>query len=270
MKFSSIISRFILLLLLISSAEVRGWRSGLRKALVKGAVAIAFASSSISSLPSLSIADEAVTPSIANQLAAMQASELLQNQGRLDAENGAALARELQLAPYELIARGIITLSQDKIDTNRYPIGFADANMIDEKYVGNNAASLIILGVGREGGAPLAAKKIPLNGLKFPYVFSLETSDLLFPYTKKAWEESGNSKDSIAISAFIVPEGKLAASDSAVRVGFGISDPVQMAGVLTRTSAQVKVQNKLDGKLYTDEEVAVLGGVDRGLADRKK
>ena len=61
---------------------------------------------------------------IASQLAAIQAGETLQNQGRLDTENGAALTRELQLKPYQLIARGIITLSKDGIDTNRYPIGY--------------------------------------------------------------------------------------------------------------------------------------------------
>ena len=261
---------FLVLLFLVQFGASSGLTSMIRpitKQLAKCAV-IATVASSL--LPGTSIAAE-TEPSIASQLAAIQASEVLQNQGRLDAENGKALARELQLPQYELIARGIITLSKDKIDTNMYPIGFSDASMIDEKYNSDNtAANLIILGVGREGGAPLAAKKVPLKGLKFPYVFTLEASnDLLFPYTKKAWEESGNSKDTVAISAFIVPQGKLAIPDTAVRVGFGLSDPVQMAGVLTRSTAQVKIQNKLDGKLYTDEEVSVLSTVDRGLADRK-
>ena len=203
--------------------------------------------------------------SIASQLAAIQAGETLQNQGRLDTENGAALTRELQLKPYQLIARGIITLSQEGIDNNRYPIGYSDATLIDQKYDDNKAASLIILGVGREGGAPLAAKKVPLQGLKFPYVFSLETEDLLFPYTQSAWEESGNSKDTIAVSAFICPTGVLATPDPAVRVGFGLSDPVTMAGVLTRGTAKISVQSKLDQKLYTQEEVKVLSGVDAAL-----
>lgn len=262
------ISWKFLLVVLLALAATDAWKPMVkfRKQLAKCAV-IALASSAV---PGLSVAAEG-EPSIASQLAAIQASEVLTNQGRLDAENGKALARELQLPQYELIARGIITLSKDKIDTNMYPIGFSDAGMVDDKYNDNEAASLVILGVGREGGAPLAAKKIPLKGLKFPYVFTLEASnDLLFPYTKKAWEDSNNSKDTVAISAFIVPQGKLAAPDSAVRVGFGLSDPVQMAGVLTRSTAQVKVLNKLDGKLYTDEEVQVLSTVDRGLADRKK
>lgn len=137
--------------------------------------------------------------------------------------------------------------------------------MISDKYADNKAASLIILGVGREGGAPLAAKKVPLEGVKFPYVFSLETKDLLFPYTASAWEDSNNSKDTVAVSAFLCPTGVLATPDPAVRVGFGLSDPVTMAGVLTRSTAKISVQNKLDQKLYTQEEVAVLSGVDTGL-----
>jgi hypothetical protein len=213
--------------------------------------------------PSVYAAEE---PSIASQLAAIQAGETLKNQGRLDSENGAALARELQLAPYQLIARGVISLSCDKIDNNMYPIGLPDASNIDDKYSSdNNEASLIILGVGREGGAPLAAKKVPVNDLKFPYVFTLETSDLLFPYNTQAWEDSANSKDTIAVSAFLTPTGKLSTPDAAVRVGFGLSDPMRMAGVVTRSSAQIKVANKLDGKLYTEEEVAVLSGVDEGI-----
>ena len=132
----------------------------------------------------------------------------------MDTENGAALTGG-RLKPYQLIAGGS-SLDWDGIDINRYPIGYSDATMIDQKYDGNKAASLIILGVGREGGAP-CSEEVPLLGLKFPYVFSLETEDLLFPYTQNAWEESGNSKDTIAVTAFISPSGVLATPDPAVK-----------------------------------------------------
>ena len=131
----------IILLNVINSS--RGWKLGTNWA--RNARKAAATSIGVLSLISFQVAPLPAhgEETIANQLAAIQAGETLQNQGRLDTENGAALTRELQLKPYQLIARGIITLSKDGIDNSRYPIGYSDAVMIDQKYDGNKAASLI-------------------------------------------------------------------------------------------------------------------------------
>jgi len=268
-KFTMSVLYAFVVILVMCIADAISWTGGFA---LKKKLAVAVAGLSLTTSFSPLVPPAFADDGMAQQLAQIQAGETLKNQGRLDTDNGAALTRELQLKPYQLIARGIITLSSEGLDKSAFPLGYTDASMVDDKYAHKDLskdASLIILGVGREGGAPLAAKKIPLDSIeKFPLVFSLETSDLLFPYTTQAWEESGNSKDTIAVSAFLTPGGVLAQPDNAVRVGFGLSDPVTMAGVLTRSTAQVRIQSKLDQKLYTAEEMTVLSAVDKGLAEK--
>lgn len=49
---------------------------------------------------------------------------------------------------------------------------------------------------------PVAAKKYPAKDLKFPFIFELETKDLLFPYTADAWKERPQAKDTIAMYVY--------------------------------------------------------------------
>ena len=89
------------------------------------------------------------------------------------------------------------------------------------------------IGVGREG-PPLAAKRYSLKSATFPMVFELTTDDLLFPYTVDAWMSSDNKGQSIATTAIISSSSSLANPTKTERYGFGLSDPVTFAGVLTR------------------------------------
>ena len=176
------------------------------------------------------------------------------------------LTKELLMADGQLIARGVIMITCDNIDQKVFPLGFISASDLDASF--DSASSrLFVLAVGREGSIPLAAKSYPLKDLQFPLVWELEAKDLLFPYTKEAWLTSGNRADTIAVSAFITPNAKIGLPSSSVRVGFGLSDPLTMAGKLTRSSAQIRLGpgRPLDVSLFTQAEIDLLAAVDAGI-----
>jgi hypothetical protein len=118
-------------------------------------------------------------------------------------------------------------------------------------------------------GPPLAAKRYKLNSLQFPFVFEITSADLLFPYTEEAWLKSTNSKDTVAMTAIISTSPLLGKPADTERAGFGISEPITFAGVLTRTGGQLSVQDKVDMSLYSKEDLALLDSVDKALAERE-
>ena len=123
---------------------------------------------------------------------------------------------------------------------------------------------MYILAVGRDGPL-LAAKKYNLKNINFLLVFEITSDDLLFPYTPSAWLASSNHADTIAISTILSVDGKLSTSDAADRLGFGLSEPATIAGVLGRTSAPIDIKAKIDISLYTPAEIDILGDIDENV-----
>jgi len=218
--------------------------------------------------PLQSKAEDGGTNNIADQIKLVQAMQVENQRARLQTMDQEAMAKELQMKDGQLIARGTVTLLSDALNAKTNPMGYPDAMTLDGAY-SDPASTMFVLCVGREGSVPLAAKAYPLNELKFPMVFEVESSDLLFPYTPEAWLASTNRADTIAVSVFITPDSVINRPNEHVRVGFALSDPVTIAGVLTRATAAVQIQTKLDSKLYTPEETALLTSVDNGLSSNK-
>jgi hypothetical protein len=85
------------------------------------------------------------------------------------------------------VARGSVTLeASDTVGKNLYPYGLFHAVDLDSIY-DTEDASLFLLAVGRQG-PPLAAKRIPLKPLSFPFTFEITSEDLLFPYTENSFK----------------------------------------------------------------------------------
>lgn len=115
-------------------------------------------------------------------------------------------------------------------------------------------------------GQPVAAKRMSLLDIKFPYAFELNSDDLVFPYTKEAYLASEQRKDSIALTVILSPDGLLASTEGVrERIGFALSEPVQVAGTFGRTTANIQVNGKIDTKLYSDSERKLLSEMDRQL-----
>ena len=115
-------------------------------------------------------------------------------------------------------------------------------------------------------GMPVAAKRISLTDLSFPYAFELNSDDLVFPYTKEAYLASEFRKDSIALTVILSPDGLLASTEGMrERIGFALSEPIQVAGTAGRTTANINVNGKIDTKLYSDSERKLLSEMDRQL-----
>lgn len=148
-------------------------------------------------------------------------------------------------------------------DPKLFPYGMADASSYDPSF-SNEQATLFVLAVGRDG-PPLAAQRILMKDIKFPFAFEVLSEDLIFPYTKEAWLASSNSKDTIALTVIISPDNLLATPNAVERIGFALSEPIQVAGTFGRTTANINVNGKVDTKLYTAEEKTLLAGVDREL-----
>jgi hypothetical protein len=155
------------------------------------------------------------------------------------------------------------------LDSNPlYPYGYAEATEISPDY-DTDDAPLFIVAVGREGHA-LAAKKIPLKNLVFPYTFELTVDDLLFPYNKEVWMKSGASKDSIATTAIISSANRLSISTGTERFGFGVSDPIIFAGKLSRSATQMKIAGKVLKVEYRENERALLEAIDRQIEQHQQ
>lgn len=230
----------------------------------------------------------AVDSTLQDQLKVIQA---LQSEGQrdriLEAEKQ-ELTREDESSDDVILARGIVSLATtglaNRVDPSEFPFGFERADALDSKFADKKAA-LIITAVGRNG-PPVAAKKLPLAGLQFPFVFKLTDEDLIFPYNRDVWINSPLSKDSVAITCILDTDGVLATPDSADRFGFAISDPMKpdsrgmpkdkeaksersKAGkpllVPLRGEAKISINLKSDGKNYTSSETELLSRVDSEL-----
>ena len=115
-------------------------------------------------------------------------------------------------------------------------------------------------------GQPVAAKRISVLDIKFPYAFELNSDDLVFPYTKEAYLASEQRKDSVALTVILSPDGRLASTEGVrERIGFAISEPVQIAGTSGRTTANIQVNGKVDTKLYSESERKLLSEMDKQL-----
>lgn len=134
---------------------------------------------------------------------------------------------------------------------------------LDPSY-GKDTATLFVLCVGKEG-PPLAAKRIPLKDVSFPYVFEVTSEDLLFPYNEEAWLKSSNIKDTVALTTILSQNARLSQPEGTQWFGFGVSDPQVFAGKLIRSSGAISVNDRINMGLYTPEELQILATVDNEL-----
>lgn len=58
-----------------------------------------------------------------------------------------------------------------------------------------------------------------MSPLFLAYAFEVLSDDLVFPYTKEAWQASSNSKDTIALTIIISPDDSLAMPNAVERIG---------------------------------------------------
>lgn len=203
--------------------------------------------------------------SLTEQLKGLQSAQISTTKVRVEKEESDAISRALQYPDGYLVGRGLVSLVPD--DGNAGPYGVPEGYLVNPE-LGKDDATLFILAVGREG-PPLAAKKIPyLNRLKFPLVVEVTCEDLLFPYTSSAWQSNSNRLDTIALTAIVSPDGKLSTANLSDRVAFGTSEPTNIAGVTTRTTAELVANKKIDLSMYSKEEIDLLVGIDADL-DRK-
>ena len=95
---------------------------------------------------------------------------------------------------------------------------------------------------------PVAAKRMSLTDITFPYAFELNSDDLVFPYTPEAYLASENRKDSVALTVILSPDGLLASTEGVrERIGFALSEPVLIAGTFGRTTANINYNITLKG-----------------------
>jgi hypothetical protein len=200
------------------------------------------------------------TISLQEQLQNIAKLQLLDQQKQLEQDELDALNRQIKYSEGKLIATGKIILGPE---TPTLPLGVSKPSLLSSE-LADDKATLFILAVGRDG-PPLAAKKYAVSDLKFPLVFEILDTDLIFPYTPEAWRQSSNSKDTIAVTALLSPANLLATPNPYTKVGFGLSQPLNIAGLLSRSPAKVVVKDNVDTTLYSPEEIKLLSGVDTEL-----
>lgn len=147
---------------------------------------------------------------LADQLKVVQA---LQVERQMDTVRKQEASLKAMAEAEDTIATGIVALpppAGQGIDASKYPLGYAKAVDLEGVFDADEAA-LVITAVPREG-PPFAAKAYKLKDIDFPFAFDLNTNDLIFPYTAGAWKESALSKDTIAITAILAPNGKLSST----------------------------------------------------------
>jgi hypothetical protein len=79
-----------------------------------------------------------------------------------------------------------------------FPYGLTDPVIFDEN-LSDKRSTVFVLAVGRDG-LPVAAKRMLLSDLTFPYAFEINDDDLVFPYTKEAYLSSEKRLDSVALT----------------------------------------------------------------------
>ena len=221
-----------------------------------------------SASPSIAIGAQDPSNSFANQLKLVQNQQISAQKDEFEKAEMDAINREIKWEEGRLIARGAAILQPQGTNLQQFPLGVRDVGALDAVF-NDPEATLFILAVGREDLTPLAAKKMKIKDSSFPLVFELETSDLVFPYTKEAWLSSPSSKDSIAVTCILSPGDKLSTPNSLNLIGFAVSEPVTIAGSFQRSTARVFINGRIDSNLYTKEEIALLSGIDSALANKK-
>ncbi len=66
------------------------------------------------------------------------------------------------------------------------------------------------------------------------------------------------------MTALVTSGNRLSVFTGSESNGFAVSDPKVFAGSLTRSSATIKISGKVQGALYTPDEVSLLSAVDGG------
>lgn len=234
-------------------------------------ISAAVLSSTLFLSPCITIAEDDIS-GFQSQLQILRQQKNEEQKNMKELNEQALMTKELLYPEGKVISRGIVYLTPKKnnieFDKINFPYGLMRASEIDEE-LNNDRATIFVLAVGREG-PPVAARKYSLKDLSFPFVFEITTDDLFFPYTPEAWSSSPNSKDSVAVSAVISTDEFLATPSFNEWVGFGLSNPVQFAGRIERSSATVNINNKIDKGLYSENEVKVLSSVDSALNVNKE
>lgn len=205
----------------------------------------------------------AAEQSLQDQLKVIQALQVQDQEKSLETQASQVLNKGATYVTGELIARGTVKLipSGAGSDPSQFPFGLPNAASLDAAF-DNDDATLFLTAVGREG-PPVAAKKYKLKDLKFPFIFEITTSDLIFPYTPDAWLKSSFSADIMAVTCILDVDGLLVTPSANDRFGFALSNPTALGGVFQRTEAKLDVSLKSDGRPYTPEEAELLGRVDR-------
>ena len=225
-------------------------------------IGIAIVSSTLLGNPVLAVED-----AFQVQLQAIKQQQIDQQKEFSQKKEEELMSKELLYPDGHLIGRGIVTLTPLKngvaFDRLNFPYGVYTAADMDEN-LNTEKASLFLLAVGKEG-PPLAAIRYKLSDIKFPFVFEITSDDLFFPYNLEAWKNSANSKDIVACTAILTPDDKLATPSDAEWVGFGLSNPIVIAGSNGRTSAKLTISTKIDKNLYTPTEITSLTNVDNEI-----
>ena len=199
-----------------------------------------------------------------NQLQLIRSRQINEQRAKFENEEAAAVNAEIKYPAGKLLARGAILLGADGTNAQQFPYGVTDTSAIGAAFESDDA-TLFLLAVGKEDGVPAAAKKYKVKGLGFPFIFEITTDDLIFPYTPEAWAASDQAVNSVVTTAILSPTSLLAAPAGTEMVGYAVSEPVNIAGSLQRSTARVFINGKVNAALYTKEEKELLGGVDRAL-----
>jgi len=208
-------------------------------------------------LPDFAVAD------MESQLKMIQDVKVQNQKRRIEADESDLQSKELLYPEGKLIGRGIVKLVPER-DGKLFPYGLTDPVVFDEN-LSDKRSSLFVLAVGRDG-LPVAAKRLLLRDLTFPYAFEINDDDLVFPYTKEAYLQSEKRLDSVALTVIISPDGLLASTEAVQeRIGFALSEPIRIAGSFGRTTANIDVKGKIYTKLYSESERGLLSQMDNQL-----
>eukprot|EP00596_Hydrurales_sp_CCMP1899_P002674 CAMPEP_0119052574 /NCGR_PEP_ID=MMETSP1177-20130426/73829_1 /TAXON_ID=2985 /ORGANISM="Ochromonas sp, Strain CCMP1899" /LENGTH=259 /DNA_ID=CAMNT_0007032193 /DNA_START=79 /DNA_END=858 /DNA_ORIENTATION=+ len=217
------------------------WISNI-KSNVKKTLSVATAVICIGGLPISVLAEEPL--SFQSQLKLIQDNKTSQQKEAIEKAEQDLQTKELLYPEGKLIGRGIVNLIPESGDPKLFPYGLSDASSYDSRFMGEKA-TMFVLAVGREG-PPLARQKVLLKDITFPYAFEVLTNDLIFPLSKETWLSNKNRKDTIALTVILSPDDLLKIPNPVGRIGFAVSEPIQVAGSNGRTTAQINVNGRVD------------------------
>jgi len=220
--------------------------------------------------PSSVLGDEG-SSTLADQLRVMQAQQTKAQKERYESAESKAVNQELKYKAGSVLARGAVLLYGEDPSAARsnreFPLGYEHASQYDPAF-GSDESTIFLIAVGRQDGVPCAVKKLHTKDVSFPMVFEMLDSDLIFPYTADAWASGPQALDSVVVTCIMSTTNTLSEPDPKTRLGYAISEPVQIAGSIQRSTARVIVNSKVDNRLYTAEETALLKGIDEQLTKK--